>query len=285
MNSHPWGYGPGGGGAGGVNGGAGGGGAYGGDGGAGGDYSGGAGGIAYGDSADTLIEMGSGGGAGRLSVVISSGGIGGAMVCLRGQRISVDSSHIEVHGQNGEPGSAALEASGGGAGGGVMLWADTVMLQHVHINAHGGNGGDAAFGGGGGGGGGRIKIFFSSLIDTSNVTYYVNAGSAGSGSYGNPQPGMPGSVHIGIQTGIHEIVSAVKPLLKIGPNPARGIIRFSADRPPGEVVVYECTGRVVMTTWLAHKSGTLDLRHLKPGIYFLKSEAVGGTITKLILIP
>ncbi|MCK4941609.1 T9SS type A sorting domain-containing protein [candidate division WOR-3 bacterium] len=199
--------------------------------------------------------------------------------------VMTDSSSIDGSERGHRGGYMNSHPWGYGPGGGVMLWADTVMLQHVYINAHGGNGGDAAFGGGGGAGGGRIKIFFSSLIDTSNVTYYVNAGSAGSGSYGNPQPGMSGSVHIGIQTGIHEIVSTVKPLLKIGPNPARGIIRFSADRPPGEVVVYECTGRVVMTTWLAHKSGTLDLRHLKPGIYFLKSKAVGGTITKLILIP
>jgi hypothetical protein len=166
-----------------------------------------------------------------------------------------------------------------------MIWADTVMLQHVDLMAHGGNGGDAAFGGGGGAGGGRIKVLFSSLLDTSDVTYYVHGGSAGTGSYGNPQPGMSGSVYIGMQTGIHEVVSIVTPVLKIVPNPARGIIRFNADRPPEEVVVYECTGRVVKTTWLGHKSGTLDLSNLKPGIYFLKSKALGGSITKLILIP
>ena len=61
INAHPWGYGNGGGGAGGVNGGAGGGGAYGGNGGLGGDLYGGTGGTIYGNVSDTLIEPGSGG--------------------------------------------------------------------------------------------------------------------------------------------------------------------------------------------------------------------------------
>lgn len=282
MNSHPWGYGPGGGSAGGVSGGAGGGGAYGGDGGAGGDF-GGAGGIAYGDSADTLIDLGSGGGSGRLSVVISNGGAGGAMVSMRGQRITLDTAHIDVRGQNGEPG-AGLEASGGGAGGGILIWADTVMLWHVDLFASGGNGGDAAFGGGGGAGGGRVKILYSSLLDTSGTAHFVNGGNAGTGSYGNPQPGMPGSFYVGTQTGIHEIVSVVQSAVMIDPNPARGMIRFSTDRPPEEVIIYESTGRVVMTAWLAHRSGTLDLSNLKPGIYFLRSEALGGSITKIVLL-
>jgi len=127
LNSHPWGYGPGGGNAGGVSGGGGGGGAYGGDGGVGGDLYGGTGGTAYGDSADTLIEMGSGGGAGRLSVVDGTGGSGGAAISLRGNIIEMDSSSIIADGQSGSNGS--VEAGGGGAGGGVMIWADTVSIH------------------------------------------------------------------------------------------------------------------------------------------------------------
>lgn len=284
LNSHPWGYGPGGGGAGGVSGGAGGGGAYGGDGGAGGDYYGGTGGTAYGDSADTLIDLGSGGGAGRLSVVLSNGGAGGAMVSLRGQSIVIDTADVDVRGQNGEPGSSGLEASGGGAGGGIMIWADTVMLHHLDLFASGGSGGDAAFGGGGGAGGGRIKILYSSFLDTSDVTRFLIGGSAGTGGYGNPQPGMSGSFYVGMQTGIHEIVNTLQPELRIKPNPTRGMIILNADRPPGGIVVYDCTGRTVLTTELVRDHGALDLSDLEPGIYFLKSATLAGSTTKLILL-
>jgi hypothetical protein len=283
MNSHPWGYGPGGGGAGGVSGGAGGGGAYGGAGGVGGDNYGGSGGVAYGDSADTLIDMGSGGGAGRLSVVDGAGGDGGASLSLRGTVIMVDSSEIRLSGQRGTDGS--VEAGGGGSGGGLMIWSDTVRLHSVVINASGGNGGDASFGGGGGAGGGRIKIFYSQYLDTSAITAYVNGGGAGSGNYGNPQPGTAGSFHIGIPTGIQEIVSTVPTMLKLAPNPTRGNIRFTAERPPGEVVVYGCDGRVVAVEHLDKKTGMIQLDNVLPGIYFLKSDALKNTPIKIILLP
>jgi hypothetical protein len=282
MNSHPWGYGPGGGGAGGVSGGGGGGGAYGGDGGVGGDNSGGLGGSAYGNPYDTIVEMGSGGGAGRLSVVISTGGAGGAMVSLRGQRISIDSSYIEANGQNGETG-AGLEASGGGAGGGIMIWADTVIMQDVSLLTDGGNGGDASFGGGGGAGGGRIKVFYASLLDTLNSVFSVQGGNAGTGTYGNPQPGMPGSLYIEQQTGIHEIVSGVNQILMIQPNPTQGIIHVRTARVPIEVRVYDCAGREVRTINLVTEDHIANLRGLKPGVYFLKSQEFGDLINKLII--
>lgn len=282
MNNHPLGYGPGGGGAGGVSGGAGGGGAYGGNGGDGGDISGGLGGNAYGNPYDTIVEMGSGGGAGRLSVVISTGGTGGAMVSLRGQRISIDSSHIEANGQNGEPG-AGLEASGGGAGGGIMIWADTVILHDVSLVANGGNGGSASFGGGGGAGGGIIKVFFSNLIDTSSVAYSVQEGNPGTGQYGNPQPGMPGTLFIGVHTDVLEIVSGVNQLLAIQPNPTRGVFYLRATKAPIEVQVYDCAGREVRMISLTTENRKADLRGLKPGVYFLKSQDFGDLVSKLII--
>jgi hypothetical protein len=95
---------------------------------------------------------------------------------------------------------------------------------------------------------------------------------------------MPGSFYIGMQTGIHEFVNAVAPVLRIEPNPARGIVRFDADHPPGDVVVYDPIGRIIMTARLNHRSGTLDLSKLPPGVYFLKSKGLGGSVTKLILI-
>jgi hypothetical protein len=282
MNSHPWGYGPGGGGAGGVSGGAGGGGAYGGDGGVGGDNYGGLGGSAYGNPYDTIVEMGSGGGAGRLSVVISTGGTGGAMVSLRAQRICIDSSHIEANGQNGETG-AGIEASGGGAGGGIMIWADTIILQDVVLQANGGNGGTASFGGGGGAGGGIIKVFFSDLVDTSSVTYSVQEGNPGTGQYGNPQPGMPGTMYVGVLTSVLEIGNGVNQPVTIHPNPTKGIVYLHTMRAPSEVRVYDCTGREVRTIYLTDDNGTADLRNLKPGVYFVKSQGSGNSVSKLII--
>lgn len=177
MNSHPWGYGPGGGSAGGVSGGAGGGAGYGGDGGNGGDYYGGNGGSAYGDPQDTLIDMGSGGGAGRLSAVDGCGGNGGAKIYLRGQKIIIDTSDIETNGQKGYDGS--IEAGGGGSGGGIMLWADSIVIHSSALSANGGDGGNTyGFGGGGGAGGGRIKIFYSSQLNTSNLILSAQGGAA-----------------------------------------------------------------------------------------------------------
>jgi hypothetical protein len=281
MNSHPWGYGPGGGSAGGVSGGAGGGGAYGGSGGAGGDNYGGTGGVAYGDSADTLIEMGSGGGAGRLSVVDGAGGNGGASVTLHGTKIEIDSSHLFVRGQRGYDGS--VEAGGGGAGGGFLLWADTVSLHHLTVSAVGGNGGDASFGGGGGAGGGRIKILYNSVLDSSGTTLSVQGGNAGTGTYGNPQPGMPGSIYFGIQTGIHEIACGPQHILAIQPNPSRGIIHLHTTCFPVRIHVYDCAGRVVRTIYVNTENEQSDLRGLTPGVYFLKEQGTAKPISKLII--
>jgi len=281
LNSHPWGYGPGGGNAGGVSGGGGGGGAYGGDGGIGGDNYGGAGGTAYGDSADTLVEMGSGGGAGRLSVVDGTGGSGGGSVSLRGTVIGIDSSDILVRGQRGYDGS--VEAGGGGAGGGLLIWADTVLLHHVTINATGGNGGDAPYGGGGGAGGGRIKILYVSVMDSLNTTFLAQGGNAGTGAYGNPQPGMPGSIYIGMHTSIHEIASVPRQTLVIQPNPSKGVIQLQTTCLPTDIHVYDCTGRNVRTIYLAIRNELIDLRDLPPGVYFLNAPNAGRLLGKLII--
>lgn len=281
MNSHPWGYGPGGGNPGGVSGGGGGGGAYGGDGGVGGDLYGGTGGTAYGDSADTLIEMGSGGGAGRLSAVDGTGGSGGSSVSLYGTAIEIDSSNILMRGQRGYDGS--VEAGGGGAGGGLLVWGDTVSLHYATINAAGGNGGDASFGGGGGAGGGRIKIFYASVMDSSNLALLAQGGNAGTGTYGNPQPGMPGSIYIGLNTGIKEIVSVSHQTLMIKPNPSQGVIRMVTTSLPAYINIRDCTGRTMRTISLTSRNELIDLRDLPAGVYFLDAPIAGQIPGKLVI--
>jgi hypothetical protein len=286
TNSHPWGYGPGGGSAGGVSGGGGGGGAYGGNGGVGGDIYGGSGGIAYGDSADTLIEMGSGGGAGRLTVVISNGGSGGASISLQGECVMLDSSTIETNGQNGETGLAGLEGSGAGAGGGVRIWTDTVAMHHVTIDVRGGAGGDAAYGGGGGGSGGRIKIFYTTEIDTSGVAYFV---AGGNGGQGNPQfpassAGDSGSLYIGVFTGINELITQNLPALSIRPNPVRNMVNITIEKFPTTARLYDVSGRLIMKLELLQERERVDLSALRCGIYFMVIENHPSQPGKIVVI-
>jgi hypothetical protein len=285
LNSHPWGYGPGGGSAGGVSGGAGGGGGYGGNGGAGGDYYGGTGGTLYGDPVDTIIQMGSGGGAGRLSVVISNGGSGGASLCLRGSLVEINSSSVKNNGQNGDTG-AGLEASGGGAGGGIMVWADSVILHDLNAEANGGNGGDAAFGGGGGGSGGRVKVLFSSHIDTSDVTYRVQGGAGGVGDPGLPgsTPGDSGTVHIDVFTGITEAGGEPGQVFRVHPNPTHGILNVKMKVTPANAKLYDISGRLVMNMTILDQYGTVDVGKLQRGVYFMIVEDHDIPPCKIILI-
>lgn len=281
LNNHPWGYGPGGGSAGGVSGGGGGGGGYGGSGGAGGDIYGGTGGIAYGDSTDTLIQMGSGGGAGRLSAVDGAGGNGGASVLLRATSLDIDSSNILLHGQRGYDGS--VEAGGGGSGGGLLMWADTVSLHHSTMNANGANGGDAPYGGGGGAGGGRVKVLYSASLDTTNIAFAVQGGSAGTGTYGNPQPGTAGSIYIGIHTGINETVLGPVQTILIEPNPCQGVVRLCTALFPMTIHVYDCAGRHMKAIRLGTGDEIVDLRDMPPGVYFLHTPKARGLQEKLVI--
>ena len=60
---------------------------------------------------------------------------------------------------------------------------------------------------------------------------------------------------------------------------------ISADRAPGEVILYGCDGRIVMVQCLDREAGMIDLGNAPPGIYFLKPAALGSAATKLILLP
>lgn len=280
--SHPDGHGPGYGESGSGNGGGGGGAGYGGSGGAGGDLYPGAGGSTYGSDADTFIDMGSGGGAGRLSAVDGPGGNGGAKVYLHGQRIRVDSSYIYVHGQRGLDG--ALEAGGGGSGGGIMVLGDSVFIQYSAFNADGGAGGDASFGGGGGAGGGRIKIFYTSDIDTSDMHLSVTEGAAGSGAYGTPESGTPGSTYIELIIGITEQVTTSTPRIQMHTNPTRNGVFITLDKVPIVLRLYDISGRIVKQLRLTQKNEYIRLNGIGQGVYFLTVGRESRPIGKIILI-
>lgn len=282
--SHPDGYGTGYGNAGGMSGGAGGGAGYGGNGGVGGDNYGGAGGIRYGDPQDSLINIGSGGGAGRLGAVDGLGGHGGGKVCLWAQKIIIDSSNVETNGQRGYDGS--LEAGGAGSGGGIMLRADSTVIHNSVIQSNGGNGGDASFGGGGGAGGGRIKIFYSTYLDTSGLDLSVQGGAAGIGDSTLPQsqPGRPGTIYIGQAFGIRETVFKPANKVTIHSNPIKNTMRISCNNVPLTLQLYDISGRIVKTFPIEENTAMIYLGDLNQGIYFIKPEKETLPAKKIILL-
>ncbi|KPJ72688.1 hypothetical protein AMJ52_05535 [candidate division TA06 bacterium DG_78] len=280
TSDHPNGYGPGGGGSG--TSGGGGGAGYGGAGGTGGDVTPGAGGITYGDVSDTLIDMGSGGGAGRLGFVDGVGSSGGASVFLRGKKICVDTSTIEVNGKHGNDG--ALEAGGGGSGGGIAIWSDSIALHSSTISVGGGDGGDAEFGGGGGAGGGRIKIFYSASFDTSELTVFRQGGAPGTGFYGNPEPGAIGSLYIGPVLGVTEIAQTPYVKFLIQPTVVRKTMTVIIDNPPHTVRLYDVSGRIVHVIAIVNTIEYIDLSDLQQGIYFVQLSGERSPTIKIILL-
>lgn len=279
-NSDPHGFGPGYGGAG--NPGGGGGAGYGGDGGQGGDTAPGSGGGAYGDPTDTLIERGSGGGAGRLGSVDGFGGNGGAAITLRAQDLIIDSSDIESHGERGDDGG--LEAGGGGAGGGLMIWGSTVSINNAILSASGGNGADAAFGGGGGAGGGRIKVFYETLLDTTQVNFSVAGGFPGTGAYGAPGSGMSGTIHVRQIMLISEQSHTHARAVTVYPTLTQGNITLQTAEIPVYVALYNCTGQRVKTVCLWDTQTDLNVADLDAGIYFVHTLAGSRLISKIIVL-
>jgi hypothetical protein len=281
-NSHPSGYGTGGGFAGGLSGGAGGGGAYGGNGGAGGDQYPGSGGSAYGFISDTMIEMGSGGGAGRLGSCDGLGGNGGGAIYLKGRTVAMDSAAITVEGMAGWDGS--LEAGGGGAGGGIMLRADTVRIFSTVLCAAGGSGGNADFGGGGGGGGGRIKVFYANRLDTFSVIMTCPYGAGGIGEISNGGDGEAGTIYIGPNVGIDENENERTAGWIISPNPGRDLFTvegFGAGMK--RILFYDVTGRLIGSRILPPGGNARLLTGLPSGVYILKIEGLPGT-GKLVVV-
>jgi len=278
---HPDGFGPGYGESGGGNGGGGGGAGYGGNGGQGGDDYPGSGGSAYGGDSDTTVDMGSGGGAGRLSVVDGHGGNGGAEVYLRGQKIVIDSSYIHTNGQAGLDGS--LEAGGGGSGGSIMVRADSVLIHGSRLYANGGRGGDASFGGGGGAGGGRIKLFYSLYLDTSAIDLSVVEGAAGTGSYGEPEPGTPGSTYTGLIVGITEAAIRKHGTI-INANPVKDGFTITLEQVPALLKLYDISGRVVKVLWITNMTEYISLDDIRQGVYFVRLDKDNRQIGKVVLL-
>jgi hypothetical protein len=280
--SHPSGYGTGGGVAGGLGGGGGGAGAYGGNGGPGGDQYPGSGGTAYGLISDTIIEMGSGGGAGRLGACDGLGGNGGGAVCLKGRKVGLDSMAILVPGNAGSDGS--LEAGGAGAGGGILIRADTVQISSTTLSAAGGAGGNADFGGGGGGGGGRIKVFFTSRLDTSSVTLGCPLGSGGIGGTSNGGDGGAGTIYIGPLVTADEFDPGRIADWIISPNPTRGrpeILNPTMERR--DMIIYDIQGCAIRSQELLRGRNIIRLKGLPTGVYMIRIEGMPESL-KLVVV-
>jgi hypothetical protein len=283
TNTHANGYGPGYGTAGNAGGGAGGGAGFGGTGGNGGGMPG-YGGPAYGSSSDTIIQMGSGGGGGSLGGVEGFGGNGGASICLRGNVVFADSSLIRALGEKGD--SAAIVAGGGGSGGGIMIWGDSVIITNSSFHADGGSGGDVnpEYGyGGGGAGGGRCKVFYSSVLDTSDIEITCQGGASGVGGWGNGQPGTSGSIYIGTYTNVLEFVNGVRWPVQIRPNPSQGMVQVCTINTPMQIKIFDCAGRNISTVVITDENQTIDLRSLTSGVFFFQIGDT-GMLSKFIIV-
>ena len=66
--------------------------------------------------------------------------------------------------------------------------------------------------------------------------------------------------------------------LSLYPNPAVDIITILSDRS-GESVITNNTGQSIQRLWLFNGSQSVNISHLKPGMYFLKS---GGKVISFI---
>ncbi len=284
TDAHADGYGQGYGEAGDPGGGAGGGAGYGGTGGNGGGIPG-FGGISYGTGDDTIALIGSGGGAGRLGTVEGFGGNGGASVCLTANSVLMDSSSIASTGAAGY--DAVIAAGGGGSGGGIMIRADSVVLRTAMISVDGGPGGDTdEYGGygGGGAGGGRLKVFYNSLLDTSDLQITYGGGEGGTGFWGNGQPGMNGTTFFGVETGISQTFGWLNTTLITRPNPTRGTLHITVKVAPAQVRLYDIAGRLIMTLELVNQHETVDLNNLQRGVYFMIAENQEIRPCKIVVI-
>ena len=145
-------------------------------------------GIEYSDNFTYEIYMGSGGGAGGSGYTSGSlggdGGNGGAGLLLRADKVDV-SGTINVNGEAGDAyGGIYGGGGGGGSGGGILLMGNDVTATGT-FNSNGATGGAGYWGTNGGSStGGRIKIFYTTTIDTTGITTSITGGSgAASGTY------------------------------------------------------------------------------------------------------
>jgi hypothetical protein len=281
TNAHPDGYGPGYGHAGNNGGGAGGGAAYGGNGGNGGGIPGN-GGTAYGNTTDTVIAMGSGGGAGRLSGVEGIGGSGGGMIMLRGASVYIESSDVNVNGDQG--GIAVIVAGGAGSGGGILVRSDTMTIHYSSFSCIGGDGGSSDGYGGGGAGGGRIKLFYALDLDTTGFSFSVQSGPGGYGAWESGLSGYNGTWHIeNIMTVVEQESFEKQPLIQHS-TLARHCLTITCAHIPVDVVIYDCSGRHIKTFVMKNTRETLDISDLSQGVYFLALSKNYSCVSRLIIV-
>ncbi len=173
----------------------------------------------------------------------------------------------------------------GGSGGGIMIWADSAIIHNSVMNANGGNGANSELGGGGGAGGGRIKIFYTTSLDTSDIVLLVQGGTGGIGFQGiDGDSGMPGSIHIEPIVGITEIANTVTKNFYIHSNPVKDIAKITCANTPLKLHLYDVSGRLVKTIWLKNNTEFVHLNDLEQGVYFLKSNKENKPAHKIILL-
>jgi hypothetical protein len=230
--------------------------------------------------------MGSGGGAGQYAGVIDGyGGSGGAKVRVQGQNIMLDSTDIIVDGFTGESGYVGFEGGGGGSGGGLLVLCDTVFLHHSTFTACGGDGAGSEYGGGGGAGGGRIKILYTSVIDTLEFSAAVLGGAGGIGYQGtNGAPGDNGSLHIAPLVGIQEHVVQLVGLTVVNGTIITHALTVHCEHTPAILSIYDATGRLVQVSALITPITSIPMRKCNNGVYFLSLDNHPEQCIKIVVI-
>ncbi len=246
--------------------------------------------------------MGGGGGAGQQNNFSSTpGGDGGGLIIIK-SRMMIGNNHMISADGNNVTDSISIDGQGGGGAGGAIL-IDAISATGMQLSAKGGYGGSDIYsgwdchakGGGGGGGiiwtttalsgittnvnGGSPGLFLSSSSPCYNTSLGASAGQTGTVLSGLSLPGNLNPCESGTVS-IDE-APLMENLLKIYPNPSKGVIYLKAELASGETEVeleiFNDLGQLVYqkgSVSLANlQSQGLQLNTLSKGLHLLRLKS------------
>ncbi|MFW5706533.1 MAG: T9SS type A sorting domain-containing protein [Bacteroidota bacterium] len=114
--------------------------------------------------------------------------------------------------------------------------------------------------------------------------YYINAG------VGNPEPGADRQVMITGDTIFNDLWGATMitqtdlPVVKIFPNPAADVLHIAGNSPMRNVTITNVSGMEVYREQLNDTSATLRISDLQKGIYLVRIQTDGLTITRKLVV-
>ena len=109
-------------------------------------------------------------------------------------------------------------------------------------------------------------------LDTSGNLLSAYGGHAGSGTFGDPEPGQPGTIHCDQIVGTSSFSDTGISQAAVIPNPARSRLTIITDNPIGTCDMYDITGARIMSLELSQTTATVDISDLPCGVYVLRSR-------------